>query len=141
MPNATVMMIENAERFGLAQLHQLRGRVGRGDAQSYCIMVNGSNSKQAEKRLSILNHSNDGFFIASEDLKLRGPGDFFGIRQSGDMQFKLGDIYQDADLLQKASELCDELLEKDAVFSSEKYAGLKKRLENYQKEQFQKLNL
>lgn len=141
VPNATVMMIENAERFGLAQLHQLRGRVGRGDAQSYCIMVNGSNSKQAEKRLSILNHSNDGFFIASEDLKLRGPGDFFGIRQSGDMQFKLGDIYQDADLLQKASELCDELLEKDAVFSSEKYAGLKKRLENYQKEQFQKLNL
>lgn len=141
VPNATVMMIENAERFGLAQLHQLRGRVGRGDAQSYCIMVNGSNSKQAEKRLSILNHSNDGFFIASEDLKLRGPGDFFGIRQSGDMQFKLGDIYQDADLLQKASELCDELLEKNAAFSSEKYAGLKKRLENYQKEQFQKLNL
>ncbi|MEE1248537.1 MAG: ATP-dependent DNA helicase RecG [Lachnospiraceae bacterium] len=141
VPNATVMMIENAERFGLAQLHQLRGRVGRGDAQSYCIMVNGSNSKQAEKRLSILNHSNDGFFIASEDLKLRGPGDFFGIRQSGDMQFKLGDIYQDADLLQKASELCDELLEKNAAFSSEKYAGLKKRLEHYQKEQFQKLNL
>ena len=141
VPNATVMMIENAERFGLAQLHQLRGRVGRGDAQSYCIMVNGSNSKQAEKRLSILNHSNDGFFIASEDLKLRGPGDFFGIRQSGDMQFKLGDIYQDADMFQKASELCDELLEKNAAFSSEKYAGLKKRLENYQKEQFQKLNL
>ncbi|MDD6169520.1 MAG: ATP-dependent DNA helicase RecG [Lachnospiraceae bacterium] len=141
VPNATVMMIENAERFGLAQLHQLRGRVGRGDAQSYCIMINGSNSKQAEKRLSILNHSNDGFFIASEDLKLRGPGDFFGIRQSGDMQFKLGDIYQDADLLQKASELCDELLEEDAAFSSEKNAGLKKRLESYQKEQFQKLNL
>ncbi len=141
VPNATVMLIENADRFGLAQLHQLRGRVGRGDAQSYCIMINGSNSKQAEKRLSILNHSNDGFFIASEDLKLRGPGDFFGIRQSGDIQFKLGDIYQDADLLQKASELCDELLEEDAAFSSEKNAGLKKRLEHYQKEQFQKLNL
>lgn len=74
VPNATVMMIENAERFGLAQLHQLRGRVGRGDAQSYCIMVNASDSKTAERRLSILNRSNDGFEIASEDLKLRGPG-------------------------------------------------------------------
>lgn len=81
------MMIENAERFGLAQLHQLRGRVGRGDAQSYCIMVNASDSKNSMKRLDILNKSNDGFKIASEDLKLRGPGDFFGIRQSGEMQF------------------------------------------------------
>ena len=87
VPNATVMMIENAEHFGLAQLHQLRGRVGRGDAQSYCIMVNCSNSKESQKRLDILNQSNDGFKIASEDLKLRGPGDFFGIRQSGEMQF------------------------------------------------------
>ena len=74
VPNATVMMIENAERFGLAQLHQLRGRVGRGDAQSYCIMVNCSSAKTAERRLKILNESNDGFRIASEDLKLRGPG-------------------------------------------------------------------
>ena len=82
VPNATVMMIENAEHFGLAQLHQLRGRVGRGDAQSYCIMVNCSDSKESQKRLDILNKSNDGFKIASEDLKLRGPGDFFGIRQS-----------------------------------------------------------
>ena len=96
VPNATVMMIENAERFGLAQLHQLRGRVGRGDAQSYCIMVNCSSAKTAERRLKILNDSNDGFRIASEDLKLRGPGDFFGIRQSGELQFALGDIYQDA---------------------------------------------
>ena len=89
VPNATVMMIENAEHFGLAQLHQLRGRVGRGDAQSYCIMVNCSNSKESQKRLDILNQSNDGFKIASEDLKLRGPGDFFGIRQSGEMQLSL----------------------------------------------------
>ena len=74
-PNASVMMIETAERFGLAQLHQLRGRVGRGDAQSYCIMVNASDSKNSMKRLDILNKSNDGFKIASEDLKLRGPGD------------------------------------------------------------------
>lgn len=141
VPNATVMMIENAERFGLAQLHQLRGRVGRGEAQSYCIMINGSDSKQAEKRLSILNHSNDGFFIASEDLKLRGPGDFFGIRQSGDMEFKLGDIYQDADLLKTASTVCDELLAEDIMLCSEKNKNLKKRLEHYQKGCFQKLNL
>jgi ATP-dependent DNA helicase RecG len=92
VPNATVMMVENAERFGLAQLHQLRGRVGRGRHQSYCIFINGSGKKDAAERLNILNQSNDGFFIASEDLKLRGPGDFFGVRQSGDFEFKLGDI-------------------------------------------------
>lgn len=102
--NATVMMIENAERFGLAQLHQLRGRVGRGDAQSYCIFICGSDSTEAKDRLDILNHSNDGFYIANEDLKLRGPGDFFGVRQSGDLLFRLGDIYKDADMLKLASE-------------------------------------
>ena len=83
VPNATVMMIENAERFGLAQLHQLRGRVGRGKYQSYCIFMSASKSKETKERLDILNQSNDGFFIASEDLRLRGPGDLFGIRQSG----------------------------------------------------------
>lgn len=102
VPNATVMMIENAERFGLAQLHQLRGRVGRGDAQSYCIMINGSDSDRAKERLEILNQSNDGFEIAGKDLKLRGPGDFFGIRQSGMMEFAIADIYQDADVLKLA---------------------------------------
>ena len=101
VPNATVMMVENAERFGLAQLHQLRGRVGRGQYQSYCIFINGSGKKDAEKRLEILNKSNDGFFIANEDLKLRGPGDFFGVRQSGDFEFKLGDIMNDADVLKR----------------------------------------
>ena len=113
VPNATVMMIENAERFGLAQLHQLRGRVGRGDAQSYCIMVNASDLKNSMKRLDILNKSNDGFKIASEDLKLRGPGDFFGIRQSVGMQFLLADIYQDASVLQQASEKVQDLLATD----------------------------
>ena len=91
VPNATVMMIENAERFGLAQLHQLRGRVGRGKHQSYCIMVNCGDREGTQKRLDILNRSNDGFYIASEDLKLRGPGDIFGLRQSGDMEFRLAD--------------------------------------------------
>ena len=107
VPNATVMMVENAERFGLAQLHQLRGRVGRGKYQSYCIFMSGSKSKDTKKRLEILNNTNDGFKIASEDLKLRGPGDLFGIRQSGLMDFKIGDIYQDAKLLQYASEAAE----------------------------------
>ena len=107
VPNATVMMIENAERFGLAQLHQLRGRVGRGDAQSYCIMIDTSGKEESAKRLEVLNHSNDGFAIANEDLKLRGPGDFFGIRQSGEIAFAVADIYQDAQLLKWAKEAAD----------------------------------
>ena len=109
VPNATVMMIENAERFGLAQLHQLRGRVGRGSAQSYCIIMSGNADEATMERLEILNKSNDGFFIASEDLRLRGPGDLFGIRQSGDMTFKIGDIYQDADCLKEANEAANRL--------------------------------
>lgn len=111
-PNATVMMIENAEKFGLAQLHQLRGRVGRGDAQSYCIMLCASDKQEAIDRLDILNKSNDGFYIANEDLKLRGPGDFFGIRQSGELLFRLGDIYSNADMLKQANEAV-RLLEKE----------------------------
>lgn len=118
VPNATVMMIEDAQRFGLAQLHQLRGRVGRGDAQSYCIMVNTSEGERAQKRLEILNKSNDGFLIASEDLKLRGPGDFFGIRQSGLLEFKLGDIYQDSGILKAASEEARRLLLEDPDLSA-----------------------
>ena len=104
VPNATVMMIENADRFGLASLHQLRGRIGRGKAQSYCIFMSGNTSKEAMERLNILNKSNDGFKIAEEDMKLRGPGDVFGIRQSGEMAFNLGDIIGDADILKLTSE-------------------------------------
>ena len=114
VPNATVMIVENAERFGLAQLHQLRGRVGRGKEQSYCIFISQSDRPEIMKRLQILNESNDGFYIAGQDLKLRGPGDMFGIRQSGDLHFQIGDIYQDAALLQKASEEADRLLTEDS---------------------------
>ena len=109
VPNATVMMIENAERFGLAQLHQLRGRVGRGKDQSYCIMVNTSEDPEVQERLDIMNRSNDGFYIAGEDLKLRGPGDIFGIRQSGEAKFHVADIFQDAAILKQASEAVDGL--------------------------------
>ena len=111
VPNATVMMIENAERFGLAQLHQLRGRVGRGKDQSYCIMVNTSEEPEVQERLDIMNRSNDGFYIAGEDLKLRGPGDIFGIRQSGEAKFHVADIFQDAAILKQASEAVDGLTE------------------------------
>lgn len=105
VPNATVMMIENADRFGLATLHQLRGRVGRGDYQSYCIMINTSEAENVAKRLDILNRSDDGFYIANEDLKMRGPGELFGTVQSGELYFKLGDVFNDADTMIIANEI------------------------------------
>ncbi|RHP48423.1 ATP-dependent DNA helicase RecG [Clostridium sp. AF32-12BH] len=141
VPNATVMMIENAERFGLAQLHQLRGRVGRGAHQSYCIMVNCSDQDGTQERLDILNRSNDGFYIASEDLKLRGPGDFFGVRQSGDMEFKIADIFTDANLLKTVSEEVNRILKQDPNLESEEYQPLKERLDIYLSKSYDKLNL
>ena len=141
VPNAPVLMIENAERFGLAQLHQLRGRVGRGSHQSYCIMVNCSDQEGTQERLDILNRSNDGFYIASEDLKLRGPGDFFGIRQSGDMEFKLADIYTDAGLLKTVSEEVNRILDEDPTLEGEEYAALKERLEASLSQSYERLNL
>ena len=130
VPNATVMMVENAERFGLAQLHQLRGRVGRGSAQSYCIFMSGSKGKETRKRLEVLNKSNDGFYIASEDLKLRGPGDLFGIRQSGILEFRMGDVFQDSAVLGQASEAAGRLLKEDPQLLDPLYEGIRKRLEH-----------
>lgn len=130
VPNATVMMIENAERFGLAQLHQLRGRVGRGTYQSYCIFMSASRSKETKERLEILNKSNDGFYIASEDLRLRGPGDVFGIRQSGSLDFKLADVFQDSEILKQASEAADEILADDPGLLKEGHQFLKAALEH-----------
>ena len=141
VPNATVMMVENAERFGLAQLHQLRGRVGRGKEQSYCIMVHSSDSKKTKQRLEILNQSNDGFFIAGEDLKLRGPGDLFGIRQSGLMEFRLGDVFQDSAILQWASEAAGRLLETDEELLLPEHQLLKKKLSIYIHGGTERLNL
>lgn len=113
VPNATVMMIENAERFGLATLHQLRGRVGRGRAQAYCIFVQGKKSRDGTERLSLLQRSNDGFEIAAEDLKHRGPGELFGAVQSGELTFGLGDIYNDYSVLQLAKGAVDALEQAD----------------------------
>lgn len=141
VPNATVMMIENAERFGLAQLHQLRGRVGRGKHQSYCIMVNTSDQDGTQERLDILNRSNDGFYIASEDLKLRGPGDLFGLRQSGDMEFKIADIFTDADMLKTVSVEVNQILEDDPELEWEEHRELRRRLGEYLEKSYGKLNL
>ena len=129
VPNATVMMVENAERFGLAQLHQLRGRVGRGEHQSYCIFVQGGPDEEIKKRLEILNHSNDGFHIAAEDLKLRGPGDLFGVRQSGMMDLRIGDIYKDSDVLRQASQAAQEMLGADPYLERPEYKGIREKVE------------
>ena len=141
VPNATVMMVENAERFGLAQLHQLRGRVGRGEHQSYCIFIQGNNEENTSKRLKILNESNDGFYIAGEDLKLRGPGDLFGIRQSGLMEFKIGDIYNDAGILKNASEAAGEILALDFDLILPQHKALKEHLKGYMGEELENLGI
>ena len=141
VPNATVMMVENAERFGLAQLHQLRGRVGRGEYQSYCIFMQGNEQEETSKRLEILNKSNDGFFIAGEDLKLRGPGDLFGIRQSGQLEFRIGDIYQDADVLKAASDAAGGILELDRELTLPQNEMLRDRLNSYMKYDLENLGL
>ena len=122
VPNASVIAIENAERFGMSQLHQLRGRVGRGRWQSYCIFLytpgaaGGDDPDQKPKRLEILERTNDGFIIAEEDLKLRGPGDLFGERQSGELGFILADIYEDSSIMKKAASYVEEVLAADPSF-------------------------
>ncbi len=127
VPNATVILIENAERFGLAQLHQLRGRVGRGSAQSYCILMTGKDSKESRQRLDILAGSNDGFYIAREDLKLRGQGDLFGVRQSGQQLFKLADIFEDSTLLEQAAKEAACLTKDEITLLYQKNKRLKKK--------------
>lgn len=136
VPNSTVMMIENAERFGLAQLHQLRGRVGRSSHQSFCIFVDTENSKKSQERLQILASSNDGFHIAEEDLRLRGPGDIFGIKQSGALNFSIADIYQDKELLQQASQDALFILKSDPHLETTENAELKHRLNRYLEESY-----
>ncbi len=129
--NATVMMVENAERFGLAQLHQLRGRVGRGREQSYCIFMTGQESEESRERLSVLAASNDGFYIAQEDLKLRGQGDLFGIRQSGDQVFALADVFEDAEILRQAGEEAKIFTEEEILLLYKKDERLKARVQQF----------
>ena len=129
VPNATVMVIENAERFGLAQLHQLRGRVGRGRKPGICFLLAYSHSPQARARLEVVRKSNDGFFIAEEDLRLRGPGDLMGVRQWGQPYFRLADLQADRELLQLAAEAARELLSRDPLLKG--YPELAQELDNY----------
>lgn len=113
VPNATVMVIENADRFGLAALHQLRGRVGRGSAASYCILKSNNKSALSRQRLDIMRKSNNGFEIAQKDLELRGPGDFFGVRQSGMPEFKLANLLTDTRILEQTQEAVKEIVKND----------------------------
>ena len=131
VPNATVMMIENSERFGLSQLHQLRGRVGRGSEESYCIFVSDNERGDTKERLEIMAATNDGFVIAEKDLELRGPGDFFGFRQSGDIGFTIGDPAADRALLEKAVRIAGELLEADPGLKEKENAGIREEMVRY----------
>jgi ATP-dependent DNA helicase RecG len=129
VPNASVMVIESADRFGLSQLHQLRGRVGRGSEQSFCILLTGTQiSKEGRERLKTMCATNDGFLIAEKDLELRGPGDIEGTRQSGALMFKMADIVQDKELLSEAAVLSNEIVEKDMELSAPEHQMIKQFL-------------
>ena len=135
VPNATVMVIENADRFGLAALHQLRGRVGRGSASSYCILKSNNKSAIARQRLDIMRRSNDGFEIAQKDLELRGPGDFFGVRQSGMPEFKLANLLTDTKILESTQEAVKTLIEEDRTLSLPQNSKIRNALYNKYGEQ------
>jgi len=128
VPNATVMVIENSERFGLAQLHQLRGRVGRGEHKSYCILINSSKSEIAAQRAEIMINTSDGFIIAEKDLELRGPGEFFGTRQHGVPDLKIANLVKHIDMLETVKKESLVILAEDPLLESEKYAGLKTKI-------------
>lgn len=130
VPNATVMMVENSERYGLAQLHQLRGRVGRGEYQSYCIFMSSNLSDKNKERLEILNQSNDGFYIANKDLEMRGPGQLSGIAQSGELGFVIADIYNDKDMLVLADSFCNRVLDGEESIREEQFYNLNLRVDS-----------
>ena len=124
VPNATLMVIEDANRFGLSQLHQLRGRVGRGSRQSFCVLIGSGNSADSDERLRVMSQTTDGFEIAEADLKIRGPGDMLGTRQSGALQFKIADLVRDGKLLDEARQAAIELLKTDPQLSKEEHSSI-----------------
>ena len=137
VPNATLMIIENAERFGLSQLHQLRGRVGRGENQSYCVMFCAPNQPIAQERMRVMCETNDGFKIAEEDLKLRGPGDFFGTKQHGVPEMRIANLFSDMNILKEAQTVAVHILEEDNKLENIKYKNIKQKIE----QMFKKLEM
>lgn len=139
VPNANIMVIFNAERFGLAQLHQLRGRVGRGEYQSYCILINESNSRISRERMRILQNSTDGFYISERDLELRGPGEFFGTKQHGIPDLKVANLFTDMEILKLAQKKAKEILKEDALLLDEKHFFLRQNIISMFKDQIDEL--
>lgn len=129
VPNATIMVVENSERFGLAQLHQLRGRVGRGEYQSYCILFYEGDSKVTSERMKVMTKTNDGFVISEKDLEIRGPGEFFGTRQHGLPDLKIANLFRDIEVLKEVQKLCVEIYENDSNLQNEEHASIKKKVE------------
>jgi ATP-dependent DNA helicase RecG len=129
VPNASIMIIESAERFGLSQLHQLRGRVGRGAEKSFCILMTGNKlSKESKKRLSTMVRTQDGFEIAEVDMELRGPGDIMGTQQSGVLDLKIADLTKDGPLVALAREKAREILTKDAGLNLKEHFGIRSKI-------------
>ncbi|NMB14496.1 MAG: ATP-dependent DNA helicase RecG, partial [Gallicola sp.] len=130
VPNAVIMVIYNAERFGLSQLHQLRGRVGRGDSESYCILIHEGRSMISRERMRIMQQTTDGFLLSEKDLELRGEGDLLGTNQSGLPQFRIADPFNEGELVRKIAETCSEILEKDLLYT-ENFENLYKEAESF----------
>jgi ATP-dependent DNA helicase RecG len=130
VPNATMMVIYDAERFGLSQLHQLRGRVGRGSDQSYCILLADPKSEVGQERMRIMTDTNDGFVLSEKDLELRGPGDFFGKKQSGVPEFKLADMVHDYRALETARNDASQMIQSKTFWNDKEYEYLRNQLDN-----------
>ena len=141
VPNATIMLIENAERFGLSQLHQLRGRVGRGEEKSYCILIERKYTPDSQRRLKIMVDTNDGFLISDEDLKIRGPGDYFGKKQHGYMKLKIGNILKDGPIIRIAREAAFSLIDKDPMLKNKENFLLKKQFLKHYKEMIEFIDI
>lgn len=140
VPNASIILIYNAERFGLAQLHQLRGRVGRGEHQSYCILFNESKSEISWERMKVMTESTDGFYIANKDMELRGSGDIFGTRQSGEMDFRVAEFGRDINILKYAQLEASNILSEDKELEKEENRNLKDAIKKYYKVDYEVLN-
>lgn len=138
VPNSTLMIIENAERFGLAQLHQLRGRVGRGKHQSYCVLIYGSNSEVCRKRMSIMEETNDGFKISEKDLEIRGPGEFFGTMQHGVPELKVANLFKHMKILKTVQQEARIIIGEDSTLDFKEYRGLKREIESKFKDKIEK---